>query len=327
MMNDMELRAKKSLGQHFLNSPVVLKQIIESACIQIGEIVLEIGPGTGVLTKALLDAGANVIAVEKDRRAIELLKERFSNELKDGRLTLVEADILDRQSFVIPAKAGIQDQLNDMDSGFRRNDKTLQSSIVNSSYALVANIPYYITGAILESFLEHEPRPNRMVLLVQKEVAERIIAVRTQRSDLGVIRTEVRPLSGKESILSISVKAFGMPKIIARVPRGAFTPPPTVDSAILSIDGISDKRFKEKSLEIPRFFEIMKAGFAHKRKLLIRNLETIIDKETTSKATANGISAKDKLKKAWLELGLNEKTRAEDIALEQWFELASKLKA
>lgn len=312
----MELHAKKSLGQHFLNSPVVLKQIIESAHIHTEETVLEIGPGTGVLTKALIETGANVIAIEKDRRAIELLKERFSKEIADGRLKLVEADILDRQiyNFQFPIS-------NTLGDGLIPNSKF---EIQNSLYALVANIPYYITGAILELFLEHEPRPNRMILLVQREVAERIIAVRTQRSDLGVTQTEVRPLSGKESILSISVKAFGTPKIIACVPRGAFTPPPTVDSAVLSIENISDKRFKENGLEITRFFEILKAGFAHKRKLLIRNLETIVGNGTAVKETADGMTAKDKLKKAWLELGLNEKARAEEITLEKWLGLASR---
>ncbi len=348
----MNLKPKKSLGQHFLNSPVVLKQIIESAHIQIGENVLEIGPGTGVLTKALLEAGANVIAIEKDSRAIELLKERFASELNASRLTLVEGDILDRESYsisrliandckppvipanpvVIPAQAGIQGQTTEiessdtLDSRFHGNDKAFQFSISNSSYAIVSNIPYYITGAILESFLEHEPRPNRMVLLVQKEVAERIIGTRTQRSDLGVIRAEVRPLSGKESILSISVKAFGTPKIIARVPRGAFTPPPTVDSAILSIENISDKRFKEKGVEIPRFFEIVKAGFAHKRKLLIRNLEAVVGKEAITKGIANGITAKERLEKVWFDLNLNEKARAEEVELGKWFEIVSNLR-
>lgn len=308
----MELRAKKSLGQHFLNSPVVLKQIIESARIQTGETVLEIGPGTGVLTKALLDVGAKVIAIEKDSRAIAGLQERFSKEIADGRSKLVEADILDRTSYLIgkSSDGGVFDLRSSIfDPNPLISNAPDSKGFRLEPYALVANIPYYITGAILELFLEHEPRPNRMVLLVQKEVAERITAKPAGNETVG-----------KESILSISVKAFGTPKIIARVPRGAFTPPPTVDSAILSIDDISDKRFKEKSLGIPRFFEILKAGFAHKRKLLIRNLEMVVGKETV-----NGMTADEKLEKIWLELDLNEKARAEDIALEQWFGLASRL--
>lgn len=288
----VRLRAKKSLGQHFLNSPVVLKQIIESAHIQKGENILEIGPGTGVLTKALLEAGAHVIAIEKDARAIGVLRRRFTNELgsreKEAgrmgspRLTLICGDILNMpSSFLLPA-----------------------------SFSIVANIPYYITGAILELFLEHEPRPSRMVLLVQKEVAERVTA-----------KPEGNEILGKESILSISVKAFGTPKMIAWVPRGAFTPPPAVDSAVLLIENISAERFatasksgdadaNEKNADIQRFFKIVKAGFAHKRKILKRNLEAVIETET--------------IKKVWLELKLSEKARAEDIALETWFEIAKR---
>lgn len=257
----MELPAKKSLGQHFLNSPSVLAKIVEAGRIQPDETILEIGPGTGILTRALLNTGAKVIAVEKDDRALAVLEEKFMEDISAGQLSLQHADILetDRASF-------------DLEEG---------------RYAVIANIPYYITGAILESFLEHEPRPNRMVLLVQKEVADRIVAH-----------------DHKESILSMSVKAFGTPKMIAKVPPGAFTPPPTVDSAILLIENISAAKFLEKGLEIRRFFNILKAGFAHKRKFVKRNLEDAIPK--------------DEIEKVWQEKGLDDKLRAEDMTLEQW---------
>jgi len=269
------MRPKKSLGQHFLNSRHVLEQIISAANVKEGETILEIGPGTGILTAALLNAGAKVTAVEKDDRACGLLKEKFSKEIGDGRLVLIHGDILDPQIF-----------------------NTLRQpadSILNTPYSIVANIPYYITGAILEKFLAHEPRPNRMVLLTQKEVAERIIA-----------------RDGKESILSISVKAFGKPRIIAAVPREAFTPPPKVDSAILAIDDISGAHFQWKYSPIENFFDIVRAGFAHKRKLLKRNLETIADRE--------------RLNGAWKRLELNEKARAEDITVGQWLLLSTELR-
>jgi 16S rRNA (adenine1518-N6/adenine1519-N6)-dimethyltransferase len=162
---------------------------------------------------------------------------------------------------------------------------------LDGKYALIANIPYYITGSILESFLEHEPRPDRMVLLVQKEVADRIVA-----------------RDGKESILSMSVKAFGEPKLVAKVPPGAFTPPPTVDSAILSITAISGRRFAEKGIAVRRFFDVLKAGFAHKRKFARRNLEDAPDF--------------DKILQKWQKIGLDERARAEDMTLEHWIELA-----
>jgi 16S rRNA (adenine1518-N6/adenine1519-N6)-dimethyltransferase len=287
----MELFAKKSLGQHFLNSTHVLEQIIAASKIQKGrpegrgdgaENVLEIGPGTGILTQKLLESGARVTAVEKDHRAIEVLEKKFTEELKTGQLSLISGDIL---------------ELRQRDSN--GNSAASAFSLISTPYALVANIPYYITGAILESFLEHEPRPSRMVLLVQKEVAERIVA-RGKTED-----------KGKESILSISVKAFGTPRIIAKVPRGAFTPPPTVDSAIISIEHISDEPFRQKGVAISRFFEIVKAGFAHKRKYLIRNLEAILGKDGSEKLDA-----------AWKTLGLDTKMRSEDVSVDQWFEIA-----
>ena len=276
----MQIRAKKSLGQHFLNSKKVLNDIISAANIQKDETVLEIGPGTGMLTRELLNAGAKIVAVEKDIRSCDLLKEKFAKEISNGRLTLIHEDILKFDAHTL-------------DSRFRGNDKRYGNDM-QKSYAIIANIPYYITGAILEKFLENEPRPNRMVLLTQKEVAERIVAK-----------------DGKESILSISVKAFGNPRIIAKVPRGAFTPPPTVDSAILAIDDISNSNFVENKVEISRFFGIVRAGFAHKRKFLIRNL--------------GGMADLNKIKAIWDILYFNEKVRAEDLTLEQWFALSTKI--
>ena len=274
--NRMQLWAKKSLGQHFLNSNHVLSQIIEAGNIKKGDKILEIGPGTGILTQALLQSGANVIAVEKDKRAIELLKEKFDLETKEGRLKIIYADILENEV-----------------NGVKDEKLETKSFIPNEPYSIIANIPYYITGAILEKFLEKGPRPTKMVLLVQKEVAERIVA-RDQ----------------KESVLSVSVKSFGKPSIVAKVPRGAFTPPPSVDSAILMIEDISNKHFIDKNVDISHFFQIVKAGFAHKRKYVIRNLETKMKK--------------DDLEKIWSELGLNLKIRAEEIAPFSWFDIAKK---
>ena len=257
----MELRAKKSLGQHFLASPAALAAIIGAAEIASGETVLEIGPGTGILTAALLQAGARVIAVEKDDRAFDLLADKLAPNIADGSLQVLRDDAL-------------------------QTDLTALG-LVDGRYKLVANIPYYITGMILERFLERQPRPSSMVILVQKEVAERIVA-----------------RDGKESILSISVKAFGAPRLVARVPRGAFVPPPTVDSAVIAIDDISATRFDGDSARIRRFFEVLKAGFAHKRKLLRRNLEAVM--------------SSDEIGAAWRAVGLSDTARAEELSIEQW---------
>lgn len=261
----MEIQAKKSLGQHFLNSKSALSKIIEAGKIEKGEAVLEIGPGTGILTQELLDKGAKVIAVEKDRRSCDLLLQKYPEQIKKGDLNLISGDILEIRPD-LPKK-----------------------------YKIIANIPYYITGAILQKFLEEENKPQIMVLLVQKEVAQRILAK-----------------DGKESILSVSVKAFGTPSIVSIVPKGAFVPPPKVDSAILLIENISSEHFNEQNLSISDFFAVLKSGFAHKRKILIKNLEIL------------GF-AQEKLSKCWNKLGLDDKVRAEDLSIQSWFAISKEL--
>ena len=262
----MNLQAKKSLGQHFLNSKKALEEIITAGDIQKGEVVLEIGPGTGILTEALIISGANVIAIEKDNRAIAILNEKFQNYISTGQLSLIEGDVLESDGH-----------------------------IPKQNYKVIANIPYYITGAILEKFLENENRPQKMVLLVQKEVADRIISK-----------------DGKESILSISVKAFGQPKIVAKVPKNAFVPPPSVDSAILMIDKINQNIFRDSNIQISTFFGLVKSAFAHKRKFAIKNLEEYVKN-------------REKLQNIWQKLNLNQKIRAEEIKIDTWFAIAKEL--
>lgn len=267
------LKAKKSLGQHFLNSKSVLDKIISVADIIPEELILEIGPGTGVLTKELINAGAKVIAVEKDSRISE------DNLPNHKNLHLISSDILECN----------------IDALFEESIKKFGlDETIQKKYKLIANIPYYITGAILEKFLEHEPRPTKIVILVQKEVAERAVT-----------------RDGKESILSISIKAFGDPKMVSKVPKGAFTPPPNVDSAIFEIDNISDKNFKEYDVSIRNFFTVVKAGFAHKRKFLMSNLDTIM----------KGSDGKQKISEIFTKLGLNPKIRAEETSIYDWFRL------
>lgn len=273
----MEIKAKKSLGQHFLKSVHFLEKIVSAAKLEPDKTVLEIGPGTGFLTEKLLQTGANVIVVEKDHRSVAFLQEKFHDEISLGKLKLIEGDIL---------------------------TWNVAEFLKNSSYVLVANIPYYITGAILEKFLEHTPRPDRMIVLVQKEVADRIVS-----------RTKGK--SGqKENLLSISVKAFGKPEIISNVPRGVFSPPPKVDSAILRISDITSESFAkiaetmecQENVAIERFFAVVKAGFLHKRKFLTKNLESTIGPK--------------KLQDLWDRLGLKNTTRAEELSLEQWLAIA-----
>lgn len=258
------MRAKKSLGQHFLRSSSAIAAIIDASKLTAGERVLEIGPGEGVLTQALLSTGAHVTAVEKDNDLIPVLSETFSKEMSAGTFSLIHADIL---------------ALNITET-------------IQSPFKLVANIPYYITGQIIRLFLESDHQPSDMVLLVQKEVAERIIA-----------------RDGKESLLSLSIKAYGEPRLVKVVPRGSFAPAPDVDSAIIAVTGISKKLFTTSSERA--FFDIIHAGFAHKRKQLLANLSSIYEKGA--------------LGDAFDACGLDRQVRAEDVPLHTWFRLLSEL--
>mgnify|MGYP001617545979 CR=1 FL=1 len=267
------MRAKKSLGQHFLKSERALSVIVETGNLKAGDIVLEIGPGLGALTEKLLATGVKVVAVEKDGDFFELLKQKFEKEIKNGRFELIHDDILNFQT---------------------SNLKT---------YKLIANIPYNITGAILKKFLGADCQPEKMVLLVQKEVARRIVA---PPLTLGVN-------GGKESVLSISVKAYGTPKYVETVKAGSFVPMPKVDSAIIVIGNISKNYFNSASWQISEkdFFDMVRAGFRSKRKKLSSNLAVTFDK--------------NQVLEVFKKLNLGNNLRAEDVDAKTWHKLAQNL--
>ncbi len=248
--------AKKSLGQHFLRSERALNAIVAAGELKPGDTVLEIGPGTGALTEKLLQTGARVVAVEKDDNLFESLKQKFPKENPE----LIHGDILDVKI----------------------------ENLKIENYKLIANIPYNITGAILEKFLSAERQPERMVPLVQKEVAKRIV-------------------DGKGSILSVSVKAYGEPEYIETVKAGSFAPRPSVDSAVILIKNISKKFFSGFPEEF--FFKLLRAGFKSKRKKLSSNLSTLAGKEKTLEI--------------FEKLGLDPNIRAENVSPELWRELAA----
>lgn len=244
------IRARKSLGQNFLMHARIAERIALVSGVGASDTVLEIGPGTGMLTRALLAQARRVIAVEADAELFKQLQETFATEIAEGRLDIIHGDI---RSYQLPA----------------------------TDYHLVANIPYYLTGDIFRMFLSAAHQPRSMTLLVQKEVAERVAR------------------SAKESILSLSVKAYGTPKYEFTVPRGAFNPAPNVDSAVLSIRDITRERFSSPQHE-EKFFELIHAGFAHKRKFVRSNL------------AAAGLGAGD----------IAPKARAEDMHLVDWLRIA-----
>ncbi len=259
------LRADKSLGQNFLQDPSALERITDAAEILPTDTVLEVGPGLGALTRHLAVAAKQVIAVELDGRLIPALQETISGY---SNIQVVQGDILE----LSPAEI-----------------------VRVPDYLVVANIPYYITSALLRHLLETTPRPRRVVLTVQKEVADRICAA-----------------PGDLSLLALSVQVYGEPRIAARIPAGAFHPAPKVDSAVVRID-LFPAPFIPYTL-LDTFFALAKAGFGQRRKTLRNSLSAGMKK---SPAEIEGI-----LRAA----GIDPKRRAETLSLEEWRELTARIK-
>lgn len=264
-----KFETKKSLGQHFLNSAVVPRWLSEAGEVKEDDIVVEIGPGTGALTIEILARGAKVIALEADLRAIEVLNERFANEIKSRQLQIWHTDV--------------------------RRFTTSDLKLPNHSFKVVANIPYYLTGHLFRIFLSGKIQPSLLVFLVQKEVGKRA----TMSSNKGE----------KESLLSLSIQAFGTPKYIKSIGKGHFSPSPKVDSAIIAVQNVNQDNFK--NLHADHFFEILHLGFGSKRKQLVGNLSKQYDR-------TKALAALDKV-------GIPADVRAEDVPLEKWLELAKLL--
>ena len=255
------LWAAKSLGQNFLDDPEALQMIAGAAEIMPADIVLEIGPGLGSLTRYLSVAAREVVAVELDRKLAEVLKSLLK---KFRNVRLVEGDIL----ALSPSDLGLPD-----------------------GYIVAANIPYNITSAVLRHLLSSERKPGRIVLTIQKEVAERICSA-----------------PPRMSLLALSVQVYGKPSIFATIPAEAFFPVPNVDSAIVRIE-----LYAEPAIEpglLPVFFDLIKAGFSQKRKML-RN------------ALSAGLRlAPAEVASRLLEAGIDPQRRAETLTLDEWERLA-----
>jgi 16S rRNA (adenine1518-N6/adenine1519-N6)-dimethyltransferase len=257
LLSEHGLRANKGLGQNFLQDLTALEKIIEAAEIQPDDVVLEIGPGLGSLTRYLALSAKSVTAVELDRELIPALQTVL---VPYPNARVVEGDIL----------------------------QVTPSSLVDTDdYLVVANVPYYITSAIFRHLLETSPRPRRMVLTIQKEVAERICA---------------KP--GDMSLLALSVQVYGQPKIAAIIPAEAFFPVPKVDSAIIRVDMLPQPRVPAPLLDT--FFQMAKAGFSQKRKTLRNSLSAGLRISTSD--------AGQLLEKS----GVDPMRRAETLSLDEW---------
>ncbi len=258
------LRAHKGLGQNFLQDAEALDKIVSAAEIQRTDTVLEIGPGLGSLTRYLAVSAKEVVAVELDENLLPPLKAVLAPY---QNVRLIHGDIL---------KLSPNDLITERD------------------YIVVANIPYYITSAVIRHLLENEPKPRRVVLTVQKEVAQRICA---QPGDL--------------SLLALSVQIYGKPRLVAHIPAEAFFPAPKVDSAVLCVDIYASPLIKEELLE--SFFKLIKAGFSQKRKTLRNSLSSGLHISPTDAA--------DLLTRA----DIDPQRRAETLSIEEWERLSSSI--
>jgi len=250
------------LGQHFLNNPDIVDKIVESANIEPTDIVLEIGPGEGVLTEKLCQKSQKVITIELDTKLENVLKEKFE---KQKNLEIIFDDIL---------KVNLPQLLKD-----RKIEK----------YKLVANIPYYITSKIIRLFLETTHQPETLILMIQKEVAQRITAP-----------------AGAMSKLSASVQYYARAEILFDVTRDNFNPPPEVDSSVIKIFNLN-KANKEEDKKV---FRVLKAGFCARRKTLINNLSNSFHLD------------KKEIEGKILSADLSPDVRAQELSIPDWKKLS-----
>ncbi|CAG0931729.1 Ribosomal RNA small subunit methyltransferase A [Thermoflexales bacterium] len=318
LLRQFNLRPKKSLGQNFLVDEHALSNIVRAAEITPDDVVLEIGPGLGSLTLYLADAARQVIAVEIDHTLIPPLRSVLSAR---SNVAIVEGDILQLDPAELLAEASLRgghrpteqspnqsDEIASHPSTAPQKDAApltpyprsggalggMLAMTPNENYKVVANIPYYITSAIIRHLLEADVKPRTIVLTIQSEVAQRIIA---QPDDM--------------NLLAVSVQFYGVPRIVQRIPAEAFYPAPDVDSAVVRIDLPDQPRVRVKDVE--RFFKVAKAGFGQKRKQLHNSL-------------AAGLPVKhEQIMQALSEVGIDPKRRAETLTLEEWGKLSDRL--
>ncbi len=290
------LRPRKGLGQNFLIDPFHLDKIIAAAELTPADLVLEIGPGPGSLTRLLAEAAGHVIAVELDPALVNLLRQEYAY-LKN--LTIIEADILetDIQDLLDPhaptPPLASSPNLPIPQSPNLPISQSLNLPVSPSStpFKVVANLPYYITSAAIRHLLEATPQPQRLVFTLQKEVARRIVAE-----------------PGDMSILAVSVQLYGRAELVHHIPAGAFYPPPKVDSAVVRIDTYDQPPIPVADVE--QFFRVVKAGFGQKRKQLKNSLKSGLPH--AAQAITGALEA----------AGIDPKRRAETLSLAEWGRLA-----
>ncbi len=258
------IKPDHSKGQNFLIEEKYFNIAVEAAKISPSDVVLEVGPGLGFLTEKLAKVSKKVVAVELDKRLAELLQTRFITE-KISNVEVLNEDVL-----------SLRDDF-----------------LAGSDYKIVANLPYNISSIFLRKFLSAQHRPQSLVLMLQKEVVERIVAVPPQMS-----------------LLALSVQFYAHAEIVSQVPADAFWPQPEVDSALIKI--VLKKPQELPAVDVNLFFRLLKIGFSAKRKMLKNNL-------------GNGLHMGPmEVEKILVEAGYNPKARAQELSLEDWLNLFAK---
>lgn len=276
-------KAEKYLGQHFILSKRALAQMIAAAEIKKNDTIIEIGPGLGTLTQELTKSGAKIIAIEKDPLMISILKETLANY---KNIKIIQSDA---------RRISTSDVDKLMDIGCRY------------SYKIVANLPYNVATFLIHQWLELKNPPQSMVLMIQKEVAQRICSKPHLRQGYG-------GQAPRMNLLAVSIQFYADVKIVGYVPAEAFWPRPKVDSAIIKIVPRKNVSFRAIASKLT-FFKVVKAGFSQPRKQLIGNLVKKLQ------------ISKEKILEIFEKLAISEQVRAENLTLEQWSSLSTHFSA
>ena len=266
------MRAKKSLGQHFLHDRAVAGKIMTALDVQPDDRILEIGPGTGSLTRYLAATGADIHAVEIDGRLAAKLKVDFQEY---PNVTVIQENALDvNPCALFPPRVAPRTEAD-----------------TAAAFKIVGNIPYYITGALIRHYLESSCQAERIVVMVQREVADRMTAG-----------------PGDMSVLAVATQFYATPSIVAAVPSSAFRPRPKVASAVVKLVPRCGLR---TSTDVDGFFQVVKAGFSTRRKQLVNSLSHALD------------LSKTEVHEVLNSAGINPASRAEDLTVEKWLELTT----
>jgi 16S rRNA (adenine1518-N6/adenine1519-N6)-dimethyltransferase len=283
-----DLHLKKGLGQNFLTDPVHLDRIAAAAELSREDVVIEVGPGVGTLTVRLAAQAGRVVAVELDASLLPALRETLA---ACANVAIVQGDILQLDPGQLSMANSQWPIVNDQPSDHVGSLTIDHFPLTIDQYKVVANLPYYITSAAIRHFLTAAPPAALLVFTIQREVAQRIVA---KPPDM--------------SLLAVSVQYFARPEIIARIPAGAFYPPPKVDSAILRL-----RPWDRPPVDAPdddAFFSVVRAGFGQRRKQLRNSLR------------ANLGLAQDRVDAILAQAGVDAQRRAETLTLAEWAQVA-----